>query len=128
MKRGARGEPATLRVAWIKIDVPCAGKSRSGRTQGNRLNVSGRAADDLFQVVGVPSGLFAPVFEAGGRFSLGQEVHRGMFDDCHVGGAVTGAQARQIIMEHHVQNPMEVIFDPPMTAPDLCEGFGIKFG
>src|ERR1700733_10902925 len=32
VKRGARGEPATLRVAWIKTDVPCAGKSRSGRT------------------------------------------------------------------------------------------------
>jgi hypothetical protein len=27
VKRGARGGPATLRVAWIKTDVPCAGKS-----------------------------------------------------------------------------------------------------
>jgi hypothetical protein len=40
---------------------------------------------------------------------------------------MTGAQARQIVKEHHIQYPMQAIFDAPVATHDLGEGFGIEF-
>ena len=94
--------------------------------QGNRLNVSGGSANDFFHVDFVLSGPLMAVFQAGARFGLGQQVHRHVFDDRHVGGPMGGAQAREIVMEDDIQYPMEAVFDPPMAAHDACEGFSIE--
>jgi hypothetical protein len=53
-----------MRAGWGEFEAMAAGLAMAA-TQGNRLNVSCGPADDLFQVVAVPSGLFAPVFETG---------------------------------------------------------------
>lgn len=74
----------------------------------------------------VPSGPLTAVFQAGGRFGPGQQVHRHMLDDRHVGGPMGGAQAREIVMEDDIQYSMEAVFDPPMAAHDACEGFSIQ--
>jgi hypothetical protein len=48
---------------------------------------------------------------------LSQQVEGEMADDGHVLGAVAGAQARLVLIEGHVEGPMQVIFDTPYTVP-----------
>ena len=42
----------------------------------------------------------------------------------HVGGAVTLAQAREVLAEDDVEHPMEGIFDAPVAAHHISETLG----
>ena len=76
----------------------------------------------------VPSGLFSAVFEAGDRLCLCEEIEGGVLDDGHVGGAMSGSQACQIIAEDDIKYPVQAVLDPPMPPHDTCEGLDVKLG
>jgi len=51
-----------------------------------------------------------------------------MAHDGHVGRAMVGAQAREIVSEDDVENPVQPVLDAPMAAHDATECFGIQLG
>ncbi len=51
-----------------------------------------------------------------------------MLDNGHLGGSVAGTQAREIITEHHIENPVQSVLDPPVTADYPREGFDVEPG
>ncbi len=51
-----------------------------------------------------------------------------MLDDGHVGRPVPGVQARQVVVEHHVEHPAQPVLNPLMAADHAGEGLGIELG
>jgi hypothetical protein len=49
-------------------------------------------------------------------------------DHGHVFGAVAGSEARLVLVEDDVEDPVEAIFDPPMAAHGVGGGFGGEGG
>jgi hypothetical protein len=47
-------------------------------------------------------------------------------DHGHVLGAMAGTEARLILAERHIENPVQVVFDTPMASYGLCEVCGRK--
>ena len=45
-----------------------------------------------------------------------------------VGRPVPGAQARQVVVRHHVEHPMQPVLKPPVAAHHASERLGIEFG
>ena len=72
--------------------------------------------DAFVDVVEVLSGEFSSVFEACGWLRLSEDVHGHVFDPGHVFGAVAGPQADEVVMEDHIQNPVQAVLDVPMGA------------
>src|SRR4051812_49625428 len=97
--------------------------------QGNRMNGRSRGlADEALEVGGVPAGALAAVLERDGRLGVAQQVHRHVLHDGHVGGAVAGPQPGEVVLEHHVQDPVQAVLDPPAAAHRAGEGGGVEAG
>jgi hypothetical protein len=69
-----------------------------------------KRAEDLQQILRVPRGSFAPPIDGSFVGGLSHLVEGEMADDGHVRGAVPGAQARLILVEGHVEGPVQVVF------------------
>jgi len=74
-------------------------------------------ADEGIEVIEVPAGEVAVVFEAGDRFCSVHEIDGEVFDNGHVLRAVAGPQAGEIVAEDDIKHPMDPVFDAPMGAP-----------
>jgi hypothetical protein len=67
----------------------------------------------------VPSEGFSACFEGGLVGDFLDEIEDHVFDDSHVGGAVCGSQAHEIVVEDDVEHPMEAVLDAPTGS---CRG------
>src|SRR5215213_238907 len=104
--------------------------------QGNRLKDLGCLADECFEVAWVPSGELAAVFEACswrglphevyGHVVYGHVVYGHVSEDGHVLGAIAGAQAGEVVVEDHVHDPMQAVFNAPMGANRTGKGRGLE--
>ena len=47
-----------------------------------------------------------------------------VLDGGEIGGSVVGSDAAFVITEHHIQNPVQAVFDGPMAADDRPEFVG----
>ncbi len=84
--------------------------------------------DEGGEVFGVPSRPFSAVFQAEGRLCLPQQVQRHVLDHGHVRGAVAHPELGQVVVEHHIEHPMQAVLNPPMAAHHAGKGFGIELG
>jgi hypothetical protein len=89
---------------------------------------TGATANEAVEVIEVPAGELAAVLEAGGGLGLVQEVQGYVLDHRHVLRAVAGPQPSEVVAEHHVQDPMQPVLDPPVAAPRPSQARGIQLG
>ena len=53
-----------------------------------------------------------------------EEADAGVSEGGHVLGCRAALNATAVLAEHHVANPVQLVFDPPMTAPPVQQLFG----
>src|SRR5271157_4924930 len=87
-------------------------KGRAG--QGNRLNDS--CGDVGGEGVFVPCGDFASHAQRILVFASSEHIEGDVLDDGEVEGGVVGTHAAFVVAEDHVEDPVETVFDHPMTA------------
>src|SRR5208283_5303588 len=113
--------------------------------QGSESRLTDFGAEDVLQVLEVPSGDFSTKLDAGfarggagfgaaascgwpwGAFGFlrGSDLIDGeMADDRHVGCAVALAQPGLVLVEDDVEHPVQLVFDPPMAADGCGGGLG----
>ena len=63
-------------------------------------------------MVGIPTGAYAAVFHASGRFGLRHKIERGVANDRLVLWAMSGPQSSKAVAKDHVDDPMEAALDP----------------
>jgi hypothetical protein len=71
----------------------------------------------LEQVLRIPGGAFSPSLDGSLVDGLPYQVEREVADDGHVLGPMADPQARLVLMECHVEGPVEVVLDTPYTMP-----------
>ena len=84
--------------------------------------------DQVFQILGIPSGALAAVLQADRRLRLAQQIKREVLHDGHIFRAMAGPQAGEIVAEHHVEHPMQPVLDAPMAAHRARKRFNIELG
>ena len=84
-------------------------------------------AEKGFQVVGVPSGKLAAVFQTGSWRCSPDEIDGHVLDDGHVLGSVAGAESRLVVTKDHVEHPVQSVLDPPVGADGAGEGGGVEW-
>src|SRR3546814_8516877 len=72
----------------------------------------------------MPGGECAAQFEGFPVFGCADEVDGEMPDDGHVPGAVPLAEAGLVFLEDGVEDPVEAVFDAPVSAHGACGVFG----
>ena len=92
--------------------------------QGTESRLTPKLAEDLEQILRVPRGSFAPALDGSLVGGLSHQIEGEMADNGHVPGAVAGAEARLVLIEGHIEGPVQVIFDGPMASHGNGEGFG----
>src|SRR6266436_2199479 len=92
--------------------------------QGTESRLMAKRAEDLEQILRVPSGSFAPSLDRALVGGLSHQVEGEMADNGHVPGAMAGAQARLVLIEGHIEGPVQVVFDGPVASHRCREGFG----
>ena len=101
-------------------DVGTAGTHRSLSHAGQtHLN----APKDLEEIGDVPAGLLAPPLDAA-PLGLGmlEQVERNVAQHGEVLGGVPGPDAALVLMKADIKDPMNAVFDAPMTANRLAKG------
>jgi len=53
-----------------------------------------------------------------------QEIGGDVLDGGEIGRSVVGSDATFVVAKHHIEHPMQAIFDRPMTADDRAELVG----
>src|SRR5271166_3765368 len=98
-------DPRRYRVGTIST-------SNAIRRQGNRLNDS--CGDVGGEGVFVPCGDFASHAQRILVFASSEHIEGDVLDDGEVEGGVVGTHAA-FVAEDHVEDPVETVFDHPMT-------------
>src|SRR5271168_5582250 len=80
--------------------------------------------EDFGEVIRIPTGAFSAELEASFVLSGSDEIDGEVSDDCHVFRTVTGAQARLIVAEGDVENPVQAVLDGPVGANRLGRAEG----
>src|SRR5208337_1146401 len=88
--------------------------------QGNRLNDS--CGDVGGEGVFVPCGDFASHAQRILVFASSEHIEGDVLDDGEVEGGVVGTHAAFVVAEDHVEDPVETVFDHPMTADHRPQG------
>jgi hypothetical protein len=83
-----------------------------------------KRSDDMEQILRVPRGSFAPSFDRSLVGGLSHQVEGEMAYNGHVPGAVAGAETRLVLIEGHVEGPVQVVFDGPVASHFNGNGFG----
>jgi hypothetical protein len=79
--------------------------------------------EDCREVVWIPTGAFSSEFDASLVVGGSDEIEGEVSDDRHVFRAVTGSEARLIVAEGDIENPMQAVLDGPVGANGLgCAG------
>ena len=91
--------------------------------QANKSEFTERA-QDLQQVLRVPRGFSGECLDELFVGGLAHQVEGEMPDDGHFFDALTGSQPRLILVESHVDGPVQVVLDGPMDSHRVSQGFG----
>ena len=82
-----------------------------------------KGAEDLEQILRVPSGSFAPSLDRSLVGGLSHQVEGEMADNGHVPGAVAGAETRLVFIEGHVERrKSETMLEPGRNSKALVDG------
>ncbi len=90
-----------------------------GAMQGNR--VKRLCCDKACENVVIPRGGLSSGAQGVSVYWPSQQVTGHMLDHCDVCGSIFGPDAAFIIAKHHIHDPVEAIFDRPVTADDQAE-------
>src|SRR4029077_4659066 len=80
--------------------------------------------EDMQEVLWVPGGPLSASLDGSVVLGLADEVEGEVAGDRHVSGTVSGAQAGLILVEGHVEGPVQVVLDGPVASHGLGEGLG----
>jgi len=83
---------------------------------GNRLKELCTIYDSVEQVIVIPSSCFSPYFYTCLVGYLFDNIERCVADERHVCGSVLGSKPHQIVVEDHIHDPVQAIFDTPVGA------------
>jgi hypothetical protein len=83
---------------------------------GQRIQVNGSSFEKVVEVVCVPSSDFSSEFDGSLVVGVSHDVDGEVPEGGHILGAVSFSEAGEVFLEGDIENPMEGIFDLPMSA------------
>jgi len=89
--------------------------------QGNESRLTG--LEGGHEIVGIPGCEFSLALDGLFAGHSADEVEGEMADHRHVCGAVAAAQARLVLLELNIENPVEPVLDAPVGSGGLGKGF-----
>jgi hypothetical protein len=87
--------------------------NRTPSPQGNGSSLTRHRPRDFGEISPIKGGALAASFDGSFVGALAYEIKGEAADDRHVLGSVSGAQAGLILIESHVEGPVQLVFDGP---------------
>jgi hypothetical protein len=91
-------------------------------TQGNESRLTLQRSQNLQQVLGIPSRALAASLDGSVVGDLADQIKGEVADHGHILSSMTGTQARLVLVEGHIEGPVQVVFDAPMTSCTVGKG------